>query len=167
MGKKAAETAKRMVLVLMTLLALALAGPLLLGLRPRIVVSGSMEPAVPVGSLAYIKPSRDAGAVREGDIIVYQAGETMTVLHRVVRTDEKESSFVTKGDANSTEDPGTISFDRYRGTMVFAIPLAGYLAAALQRYRMTAIGILALFWTVSVIRHLAGKRKQVMTGENM
>ena len=74
---------------------------------------------------------------------------------------------MTKGDANSTEDPGTISFDRYRGTMVFAIPLAGYLAAALQRYRMTAIGILALFWTVSVIRHLAGKRKQVMTGENM
>ena len=75
MAGKMAEIGKWAVFCLLTGLALLLAGPVLLGLRPRIVVSGSMEPAVPVGSLAYIRPSRDAEAVREGDVIVYQAGE--------------------------------------------------------------------------------------------
>ena len=167
MGKKTAEMGKKVLLGLVTVLALVLAGPLLLGLRPQIVVSGSMEPAVPVGSLAYVRPSRDAGDVRVGDIIVYQAGETMSVLHRVIRTDKEEGSFVTKGDANSTEDPGTVSYDRYRGTMVFAVPLAGYLAAALQQHWMGAAGVLVFIWAVSMLRRLAGKRKKVMTGENM
>ena len=135
MAGKMAEIGKWAVFCLLTGLALLLAGPVLLGLRPRIVVSGSMEPAVPVGSLAYIRPSRDAEAVREGDVIVYQAGEAMTVLHRVIRTDAGDRSFVTRGDANGTEDPGRVSFEQYRGNLVFVIPLAGYLAAALPPHR--------------------------------
>ena len=70
MAGKMAEIGKWAVFCLLTGLALLLAGPVLLGLRPQIVVSGSMEPAVPGGSLAYIRPSRDAEAVREGDGIV-------------------------------------------------------------------------------------------------
>lgn len=167
MAGKMAEIGKWAVFCLLTGLALLLAGPVLLGLRPRIVVSGSMEPAVPVGSLAYIRPSRDAEAVREGDVIVYQAGEAMTVLHRVIRTDAGDRSFVTRGDANGTEDPGRISFEQYRGNLVFVIPLAGYLAAALQQHRAAAAGLLAAILAVLVIRHLAGKRKRVMTGENI
>ena len=160
MAGKMAEIGKWAVFCLLTGLALLLAGPVLLGLRPRIVVSGSMEPAVPVGSLAYIRPSRDAEAV-------YQAGEAMTVLHRVIRTDAGDRSFVTRGDANGTEDPGRVSFEQYRGNLVFVIPLAGYLAAALQQHRAAAAGLLAAILAVLVIRHLAGRRKQVMTGENI
>ena len=48
MAGKMAEIGKWAVFCLLTGLALLLAGPVLLGLRPRIVVSGSMEPAVPV-----------------------------------------------------------------------------------------------------------------------
>ena len=91
----------------------------------------------------------------------------MTVLHRVIRTDAGDRSFVTRGDANGTEDPGRISFEQYRGNLVFVIPLAGYLAAALQQHRAAAAGLLAAILTVLVIRHVAGKRKRVMTGENI
>lgn len=166
MGKKLTETGKGIIVFSFTVLALLLTGPFLLGLRPRIVVSGSMEPSVPVGSLAYIFSSREAETIVEGDIIAYETGTAVTVLHRVVHVDADARNFVTKGDANQTEDPGKISFEQYRGKLVFVIPLAGYLAAALQQHQVAAAGLLAAAAALVVIRHVTGKRKQVITGEN-
>lgn len=166
MRKKLIEMGKGGIVFCLAVLALLLTVPFLLGMRPRIVVSGSMEPTVPVGSLAYLSPYREAETITEGDIIAYETGNAMTVLHRVVRIDVGERNFVTKGDANQTEDPGKISFEQYRGKLVFVIPLAGYLAAALQQHRVAAAGLLAAAAAAGVLRHLTGKRKQVITGEN-
>lgn len=167
MGKKLTEMGKRIVFCILTGLTILLAGPFLLGLHPRIVVSGSMEPSVPVGSLVYIDPALNAEAIREGDVIAYETGSTMTVLHRVIGRDAGARSFVTKGDANQTEDPGKISFEQYRGKLVFVIPWAGYPAAVLQQHRAAAAGLAAAVMAIPAIRHLSGKRKQVMTGENI
>src|SRR5919206_2114030 len=48
------------------------------------VASGSMQPALPLGSLVVVVP-RDADAVRVGDVITFSPpGDNRTVTHRVV-----------------------------------------------------------------------------------
>ncbi len=103
------------------------------GYRPLIVLSGSMEPAMPVGSAVLTKRVSPT-SVGVGDIITFaqvrSAGTTrLFVTHRVVRVieDEGQLSFVTKGDANNTNDQTAVSGDRLIGRVVLVMPLVGHL----------------------------------------
>ena len=83
-------------------------GPLTGAYRLATVLSGSMAPGMPAGSLAVLAPI-DPGAVRVGDVITFEApipGRPI-VTHRVVEIVEGGSHPVvtTKGDANATADP--------------------------------------------------------------
>ena len=55
-------------------LALALVAPRLLGYTPFAVLSGSMEPAYPVGSLIYVQPV-EASSLRVGDAVTFVAND--------------------------------------------------------------------------------------------
>ena len=69
---------------LIVLLAVALAGVRVLGLTPYAVLSGSMEPSYPVGSLIYVKKMQPAD-VRVGDVITFVVNDELLVAtHRVV-----------------------------------------------------------------------------------
>ena len=69
---------------LIVLLAIALAGVRVLGLTPYAVLSGSMEPSYPVGSLIYVKKMQPAD-VRVGDVITFVVNDELLVAtHRVV-----------------------------------------------------------------------------------
>lgn len=77
-----------------------------LGYQPLVVTSGSMAPAMPVWSLAFVQ-AVPAADVREGDVITFTPpgrGERVThrVVERVLRNGQ--TSFVTQGDANRTPD---------------------------------------------------------------
>jgi len=68
-----------------------------------VVKSGSMIPAIDVGNVVFSGP---VGNVTPGTIITFSKnGETVT--HRVYSI--KDGLISTKGDANKTPDPGTIS----------------------------------------------------------
>ena len=58
--------------------ALLLAGARLVGLRTFAVLSGSMEPAYPVGSLIYVR-SAEPSALECGDVITF-----MRLMIRIV-----------------------------------------------------------------------------------
>lgn len=90
-------------------------------MNPYVIVSGSMEPELPVGSLCMIDCQQKEPD--EGDIISYKAGDSV-ITHRVVEvTDE---GYVTKGDANDSKDPGVVKQKQVFGICVFSIPKAGY-----------------------------------------
>ena len=74
------------------------------GWRFDAVLSSSMEPALPLGGVVFIKPV-ETDEITTGDIIAYRSGELL-ITHRVVDVIDQadEPSFVTKGDAS--EDPG-------------------------------------------------------------
>src|SRR5919199_5865770 len=65
------------------------------------VVSGSMQPTLPLGSLVVVVP-RDADAVRVGDVITFNppGDDTRTVTHRVVDVEDTGDgiSVHTRGD---------------------------------------------------------------------
>ena len=90
-------------------------------MNPYVIVSGSMEPELPVGSLCMIDCQQKEPEA--GDIISYKAGDSV-ITHRVIEvTDE---GYVTKGDANDSKDPGLVKQKQVFGTCVFSIPKAGY-----------------------------------------
>lgn len=108
---------------------LLIAAPMVLGYRPVVVLSGSMEPTYPVGSVIYYKDA-PFGDIAEGDAITFHAGDGdgALVTHRVVRKNEVSATFVTKGDANETEDINEVSYDRVAGKVwKVCLPMAGYL----------------------------------------
>lgn len=100
--------------------------PVLLGYTPYIVQSGSMEPVIHTGSLAYIN-TRDTD-VTTGDIITYQIDENKLVTHRVDSLSD-DGGYITKGDANDTVDLNTVYQNQIVGTYKFSIAKAGYLMA--------------------------------------
>lgn len=105
-------------------------GCYLLGLKPYIVRSGSMEPAVRTGSLCLVDTKASYGCVREGDIIAYESSLGMYVTHRVIRITEE--GMETKGDSNLTADGISVTEKNFMGITRCSIPGLGYLSAFLQ-----------------------------------
>jgi len=82
-------------------LAIALiAIPKLFGVEFRAVISGSMEPELPVGSLVVIVPTK-AESIHIGDDIAFINPGDKVVTHRVVEIDREKNEFTTWGIANA------------------------------------------------------------------
>ena len=113
----------KVLVILFLLMGGALAALFGAGVRPFIVLSGSMEPAIWTGEAAFIN-TRDR-AVEEGDIITFLAGREKYVTHRAVRITGE--GIITKGDANETEDPRPVRREDVVGTYLFGIPHLGRL----------------------------------------
>ncbi len=113
--------------ILVLLAVTVLMGPKLFGFNPYVVQSGSMEPLIPTGGVAYINV-RDTD-VGIGDVITFHTGgdPDKLVTHRIVREDN--GMWVTKGDANDIEDIHTVSQENVIGTYVYTIPKLGFLMA--------------------------------------
>ena len=135
--KKIGNVVTTVLVVAVVLLAIALAGVRLFGLQVYTVLSGSMEPAYPVGALLYDKKV-DPAQLRPGDVITFMLDEETIVTHRIVEVvpDEEDPSvirFRTKGDANAAEDGSLVHYKNVLGTPVFAIPKLGYFASFVQQ----------------------------------
>lgn len=92
--------------ILLLLAALAPSLPILMarltGCQVYNVVSGSMEPLIPVGSAVYVEPVKPA-EIGVGEVIAFYSGGSV-VVHRVVENRAAQKEFVTKGDANEGAD---------------------------------------------------------------
>jgi signal peptidase I len=95
----------------------------MLGYQAYQVVSGSMEPALPLGSLIYVETVAPE-QVETGDIIVFWSGDS-PITHRVTKNRLVEGEFVTKGDANAQEDLEPVSYDSLIGRVAYHIPFLG------------------------------------------
>jgi signal peptidase I len=94
-----------------------------------IVPTGSMQPTILPGSIAFIRPTN---SVHTGDIIAFQSpnDNIRTILHRI--TQEKDGGFVTKGDNNSSADDWIVTSQLIKGKMVFSIPWIGSVASFIR-----------------------------------
>lgn len=122
---------------LVVLLALALVGVRLFGVRTYAVMSGSMEPTYPTGSLLYVKRV-DPADLKVGDSITFMLDEDTVATHRIIEIlpDEEEKDvirFRTQGDANDTPDGTPVHCKNVIGKPVFAIPYLGYFAHMIQK----------------------------------
>jgi signal peptidase I len=97
------------------------------GFRLFTVQSGSMEPALKIGSLAIVKSQKD---YTQGDIITVKDLEQPkeTITHRVVEVTNANDGvfYTTKGDANNAPDTEKRSKDIVLGKVLLSIPYIGY-----------------------------------------
>ena len=87
------------VLVLAALMLVAFVGVRLFGLTPYAVLSGSMEPEYPTGSLIYVRDV-DPADVAVGDAITFELESGTLVTHEVYEIDSDARAFRTQGIAH-------------------------------------------------------------------
>ena len=118
------------------------------GCTPRVVISGSMEPAVPVGSIVYTNRWIKQENIKEGDIIAYGLSGGVSVLHRVVETNKKSRKMCKNGEGNEVRGTGALSDEQNIGKIIFSLPYVGYLISVFKRRSIwlgtIAVGILLI-----------------------
>jgi signal peptidase len=87
------------------------------------VYTGSMEPAIPVGSVVVIKPV-DPETLKIGDIICFKLSQPTSITHRIINITDQ--GFITKGDANNAPDQWIVKNENVIGKAIFTIPFIGY-----------------------------------------
>lgn len=128
--------------VLLALVLVAVIGFRIFGLQGYKVLSGSMEPEYPTGSVIYVKEV-DTKELKEGDVITfYLAGKT-EATHRIHEVVEENGTrmFRTKGDANEQPDAGLVNPDDVIGSPVFTVPYMGYALTYMQTTRGMYVAI--------------------------
>lgn len=164
-GVRAFRAVSRVVGVLLSLAcATALVAGVLLprvaGATPYTVLTGSMAPALPVGTLVVVRPV-DPDEVRVGTVLTYQlrSGASLTATHRVVgisRGPDGRLRWATRGDANGAVDAAWVRPEQVRGELWYAVPHLGRAGASLQpgarevTLRVGAVGLLA--WSALLLR---------------
>ena len=118
------------------LLAVALVGVRIVGLQPYVVLSGSMDPTYPVGSLIYVK-STDYKQLKVGDPITFLVSEDTVATHRIIEVlpDEDDPNtirYFTQGDANDAPDGSSVHYKNIIGKPIFSIPYLGYVSNYIQ-----------------------------------
>lgn len=119
-----------LLLIAVILLCVPLTIPRLFGCQIYTVVSGSMEPAIPIGSIVYVK-SAEASEINKDEVIAFYSDKDngAIITHRVVKNQVVSGQFITKGDANEKEDVTPVDYDRLIGKVVFSLPILGNLLA--------------------------------------
>ena len=146
MALRVAQWAVTALVVSVVLIVLAAAGPTLIGHKSFIVLSGSMEPAIPLGSAVVTEPVRPT-LLKEGDVITFVTPAERFVTHRIVEVvqDDGGLGFRTQGDANTSSDPVVTRPPNVYGRMVYDVPWAGYiLHYANQSATKLAVLVLAI-----------------------
>lgn len=96
------------------------------GFTPMVINSGSMTPTLKIGDIVLVRHQNEYDV---GDIVAYNfMGQV--IVHRIV--DIKNEGFITKGDANSNDDPFIISRDLIIGKVSLKIPIIGWISLALK-----------------------------------
>lgn len=100
------------------------------GSTPLTVLTDSMTPTLPPGTLVVVRPI-DPRDVRVGQVVTYQlvSGRPEVVTHRVVAvtsTSTGEVRFTFRGDANALPDAAAVRPEQLRGAVWYSVPVVGW-----------------------------------------
>ena len=152
--------------LVLALAALLVVVPKATGSTPLTVLTSSMEPTFPPGTLLVVRPV-DTDLVEPGDVLTYQleSGEAAVVTHRVVQvvsSSDGTRSFVMRGDANGSVDADAVMPVQVRGAVWYSLPLVGWVAQAVdgegRGWVATAVG--AALCLYSVVALAVGVRRR-------
>ncbi len=106
--------------------------PDVLGISPVIVLSGSMSPEFDAESLIFIEDVETKELI-EGDVITYLRDE-VAITHRIVEINDEngETIFITRGDANNTNDLYPVTEAQIEGKYIGHIDGLGGVAMFIQ-----------------------------------
>jgi len=157
--------AASILLVAAFVLGAAVLVPRLAGGTPYTVLTGSMSPAYPPGTMIVTRPHASVGL---GSVITFQlvSGKPEVVTHRVVavaRHPDGRMRFQTQGDANDSPDPQWVRPEQVRGVLWYAVPGLGHVSGLLtgdQRERGVQVVAVLLLGYAGVMFVSAYRRRR-------
>ena len=147
-------------LLILVLVCIPLTVPRFFGVRIYSVISGSMEPAIPTGSLLYITEAQPEEIEEEEVIAFYGVKDAASIItHRVIENRVVMGEFITKGDANQTQDMNPVPYDNFIGKVAYTIPKAGKAAELFTSLegKVLAAGVIAAAVLLQVVAALIEK----------
>lgn len=111
------------IIVLIVIACIPMTLPKIFGYQVFHIISGSMEPALPIGSAIYVEKTNPFDLV-SGDIVAFYVDHEV-VAHRIVSNDIQAEELMTQGDANSAPDRNPVTYQNVIGKVVLHIPYMG------------------------------------------
>jgi len=157
-----------LLVLVLALATIIVALPALTGSTPLTVLTQSMEPGLPPGTLVVVKPT-DVNDMRIGQVLTYQieSGQPALVSHRIISKtigSNGATTFLTQGDNNDLADPLPVQEIQIVGTIWYAVPWLGYVntvinGEARQLVVPLAAGGLFLYSSYMVASGLRDRRR--------
>lgn len=118
-----------------------------MGYKPFIVLSGSMEKIINIGDLAITK-NIDSKKIKIGDVIAFRK-DNIVILHRVkeIHNDRDLLKFKTKGDNNNVADDFFVDSNLIEGVLYTKIPYLGSVLLFLSK----PVGLIIIILVIIVI----------------
>jgi signal peptidase len=114
-------------IVIVAVLLIVSVFPITGNYKLMIVQSGSMAPAIKMGSIVVVKPADD---YKIGDVITFgpMTKTKAPTSHRIydIKVVDGQPVYITKGDANNAPDQREITKREIIGKVLFDVPYIGY-----------------------------------------
>ena len=158
-----------LLLLVLALGAVVVAIPRLAGAIPLTVLTSSMEPRLPPGTLVVVRPVA-IDDIRVGDVVTYQihSGVPGVISHRVIAISlaaDGGRTFVLKGDNNSVADATPVIPAQVQGRLWYSVPYVGFVNTAVsgdvRAWAVPAGGVLLLVYAaITIVRGLVDARRK-------
>jgi signal peptidase len=117
-------------LIVVALAAVLLVVPKASGSVPLTILTPSMEPTLPPGTLIVVRPV-DTDDLQVGDVATYQirSGEPAVITHRITAiasASDGTRSFTFTGDNNAEPDSKAVTPAQIQGRVWYSVPLVGW-----------------------------------------
>lgn len=136
---------------------------------PLTVLTSSMEPGLPPGTLLIVRPV-DPVDIAIGDVVTYQirSGEPDVITHRVIAINtaaDGELRFIMQGDNNAEPDPDPVREVQVQGRLWYSLPWIGWVNNTVGGETRTLLvpiiaGGLFIYAAWAIVCGLADKRKR-------
>jgi len=114
-------------IVVVALLLIVSVLPITGNYKVMTVISGSMAPAIKMGSVVIVKPASD---YKIGDVITFgpYSKTKAPTSHRIydIKVVDGQPVYITKGDVNNAPDARELQKRDIVGKVLFSVPFVGY-----------------------------------------
>lgn len=119
-----------LLLLVVALAVILIVVPKVAGGMPLTILTSSMEPGLPPGTLIVVRPV-NPDDLRIGDIVTYQmqSGRPGVITHRIIAiasSSDGSRSFTFQGDNNAAPDSEQILEVQIQGRLWYSVPFVGF-----------------------------------------
>ena len=115
-----------------------------------------MEPAIPTGSLVYVRYEEPDTIVKDDVIAFYSNNADGSIITH----SPAMGQFITKGDANEEKDMNPIPYNNYIGKVKLSVPVVGGIAQAATGTagKIAAASIIGLAVILEIVAAMLDRR---------
>lgn len=125
------------------------------GYKLYTVQSGSMQPAIAIGSLVVSQKVTD---YQVGEVITFKNALT-PITHRIQAI--KDSVYITKGDANDAADTEPVRQEQILGKVVLSLPYLGY-PVGFAKTKTGFIGLIVIPATIIIYSEILNIKMEII-----